>query len=186
MRIGAIIIAILVLFSTHGYTETKRELNVGDHLRIQMTGSSGKYVLDRIRQDTLFVHREHDNEFQQMAFEQIERIEVRVPRSSGFGALRGAAIGGAIGGAIGALYALATWDDVNTNCGYLDEICSNTASGLRFIGSVAVFGIPGLVLGAVIGAAAPGENWQQIELTETMTIGIDANRTLFLQYSRTF
>jgi len=186
VRVVAIVFAILILFSVHGNAENKDELKAGDYLRIRLTGAREKYVLDRIRPDTLYVHREHDNEFLQIAFGQIEKVEVRVPRSSGSGALRGAVIGGGIGGMIGMLYAIATWDDVDTDCGDLDELCSNTASGLRFMGSVAVFGIPGMLLGAVVGAAAPGEHWQQIELAGGMSMRINSNRTLLIQYSKSF
>ncbi len=186
VRVVTIVVAILILFSVHGNADNKNELKAGDHLRIRMTGAKDKYVLDRIRPDTLYVYREHDNEFQQIVFGQIEKIEVKVPRSSGSGALRGALIGGGIGGVIGMLYAVATWDDVNTDCGQYNELCSNTASGLRFMGSVAVFGMPGMLLGAVIGAAVPGEHWQQIDLAAGMSLRIDSRSTLLVQYSKSF
>ncbi len=186
MRVAAIVFAFIVLFSVHSNAENKDELKEGDHLRIRMTGAKDKYVLDRVGPDTLYVYREHDNEFQQIAFGQIEKVEVKVPRSSGSGALRGAVIGGGIGGLIGMLYAVATWDDVNTDCGQYDELCSNTASGLRFMGAVAVFGMPGMLLGAVIGAAAPGEHWQQIDLAAGMSLRIDSRSTLLIQYSKSF
>ncbi len=186
MRVVTIVVAILIIFSVRGNAENVHELKAGDQLRIRITGEKGKFVFDCIRLDTLYVHRKDDNAYQQIIFGQIEKIEVKVPRSSGSGALRGALIGGAVGGGIGAIYAIATWDDVNTDCGDLDELCDNTASSLRFMGSVAVFGIPGMLLGACIGAAAPGEHWQQIELAGGMSMRINSNRTLLVQYSKAF
>jgi hypothetical protein len=96
------------------------------------------------------------------------------------------AIGGMAGAGIGAAYAIATWDEVNTDCGQLDDICDNTAAGLRFIGSVGIFGIGGMAVGAVLGAAIRGNRWQTINVPLRIGRADDACGTIIVRYSCSF
>jgi hypothetical protein len=186
MRIVAIISAILVFLAVQVHAEKKHELNEGDRLRIRMMGSSDTYVLERIRPDTLFVFPQNGDGSRHIAIGQVERVDVRVPRSAGSGALRGALIGGAVGVVAGAVYGIATWDDVNVNCGELNDLCSSTASAFRFMGVITLFGAHTMLLGGFIGAVAPGERWQRVELPGRVSMRIDAGRTVSIQYGLAF
>lgn len=183
---AVVVCAILVLLSEQVCAETGPELKHGDRIRVQTKDSREEYTLERFHPDTLFVLPRGDNGLSRIATGQVERVEVKVPRSPGSGALWGAVIGAAIGGGIGAIYAIATWDEVETECGQFDDICDNTASGLRFIGSVTVFGLPGMLLGGIIGAAAPGERWQPIDFPGTVSVRPGVDGTVVFQYSRSF
>jgi hypothetical protein len=186
MRIASVAAAILLLATSRVYATPQTELQAGNRLRIKMSDSSKEYVLGRVSGDTLVVSSRNDDGMKRIAFDQVQRVDVRVPRSTGRGALRGALIGGMIGAGIGGVYAIATWDEVNADCGDFTPICSNGASGLRFVGSAAVFGIPGILVGAVVGAVAPGERWQSVNLPGNLTMGLGRHRQLSIQYSLAF
>jgi hypothetical protein len=181
-----VIAAVLVLLPVHGIAQTGHEFKEGEKLRIRTDGESGRYVLDRFSPDTLYVQGEKDEQFRRIALGEIEKLEIRVPRSKGTGALIGAGIGGAIGATIGMIYGLATWDDVEADCGDPWDVCSNTASSARVIGIIGAIGIPCMAAGALIGAAAPGQTWRQVELGGSLSMHVERGRELRVQYSRSF
>ncbi|KPJ94400.1 MAG: hypothetical protein AMJ53_05335 [Gammaproteobacteria bacterium SG8_11] len=186
MQITALTAAILLLFTTEINAETEQELEPGRRLRIQRAGFRTECVLHRISADSLIVSGQNSSGLRRIAFDQVERVDVRVRRSTGWGAIRGAAIGGSIGGLIGGIYAVATWNDVNVDGGPFAKLFSNTTSTLRLFGAVAVFGIPGMLIGGAVGAILPGERWQRVYLPGRVSIRMDSDRTLFLQYSLSF
>jgi len=186
MRILAVAVAMLLLFTARVYAETEHELEVGVRLRIRTSGVTAEYVLEAIGADSLTVLGRNDSELRQLAFDQVQRIDMRVARSPGWGAIRGAAIGGAIGAVGGAIYAVSTWDDVDVDCGPFDETCSAAASGLRFVGSVGIFGMSGMLIGGVVGAMSPGERWQSVNLPVSIGISFDDDRALYVQFSFAF
>lgn len=186
MRILTITFAMLLLLTTPICAQTEHQLEVGRRLRIRTMGSRTECVLEHISADTLIVSGQNGNGLQKIAFDQVDRVDVRVPRSAGWGAIRGAAIGVTIGALVGGIYAISTWDDVNADCGGLTELCSNTASGLRFIGVVTVFGTPPMLIGGVVGAMFPGERWQPVKLPGRISMRIDEDGALAIQYSHAF
>jgi hypothetical protein len=176
----------LALWPVHVHAQTKHKLKAGDNVRIKMVGHTDEYRLESIGDDTLLVRRRSNDEMSKIPTSQVLAVQVKVPRSAGSGALRGLMIGGAIGAGAGLVYGLATWDEVNADCGRLDQLCEDTASFLKLMGSVAVFGLPAMAIGAAVGSASPGTHWQPAELTRTISVGFNANRTVFIQFSRTF
>jgi len=188
MRIGLSAIASLLLWSTLAHSDPPRELKAGDHFRIAMMGGQHEFVLDRVRADTLFVTHGKQDAVYWIMVGQVQEIEVRVRRSSGIGALRGLAIGGGIDAALGMLVGVANWNDENENCGDspLGDVCSDTISTAQLIGYVTVFGIPGMAIGAFVGAAAPGGTWQPVDLSETLTLRSSSEQVLYLGYAGSF
>jgi hypothetical protein len=79
-----------------------------------------------------------------------DRVEVKVPRSRGWGALRGAGIGVLTGAIVGtAMYSLAM-----SQCRPGDDLCGLT---FYYVPAGVVLGAP---TGALIGTAFPGSRWQ--------------------------
>ncbi len=176
----------MVLLPANGIAQTGHGFKEGDRLRISTAGNRESYVLERFSPDTLYVQGEKDKQSSSIAFGEIEKLEIRAPRSKGTGALIGAGIGGAIGATIGMIYGLATWDDVDADCGDPWNACSNTASSARVIGIIGAVGIPCMAVGALIGAVAPGQTWKQVELGGSLSMYIERGRELRVQYSRSF
>jgi hypothetical protein len=164
-------------------SENIGKLEPRKRLRIETTEFRTECLLHHFSEDSLVVFSQNDNGFKWIAFNQVERLDVRVPRSAGWGAVRGAAIGGAIGGTIGAIYAVATWDEVDVGD---NELISNTTSTLRLFGAVGIFGLPSMLVGGVVGAMFPGEKWQQVHLPGRVSFHMNADRNLIVQYSLSF
>lgn len=186
MRILGVAVAMLLLMATYVCAETERQLEVGARLRIRTTEATAEYVLEGIGEDGLTVLGRNDSEPQHIAFEQVQRVDMRVARSPGAGALWGAAIGGGIAGAVGAVYAIATWGDVDVECGPYDKECSDTAAAARLIGAVGIFGMGGALVGGIVGAASPGGTWQPVDLPGNLSIGLDDDNALSVQFSLAF
>jgi hypothetical protein len=186
MRIVAVTVAVILLSTPLAYAQPDSELQAGKRLRIKSGDSLTEYVLERITADSLIVSGRNNDGMRQIAFDQVQRVDVRVPRSAGRGALRGAVFGGMIGAVIGGSYAISTWDEVDADCGRFTPLCSNSASALRFAGYVAVFGMPGMLVGAVVGGISPGERWQPVNLPGRFSMSVGGDRTLFIQYSLAF
>jgi hypothetical protein len=82
-----------------------------------------------------------------------KRVDVRVPRSTQRGVLRGAGIGALIGFGLG----LAVGGIGVAQCGPGDEFC---VLGLIVLPPLGV--LAGLPLGAIVGAIHPGQRWQPV------------------------
>lgn len=186
MRIMAIAASLLVLVPACLNAQLRTVPEDGSRLRLKVSGKSGAYLLARIGADTLYVNREKDDAFMTIAFEGVEKAEVRVPRSRGWGALRGVLIGGAVGGAVGMIVGIAKWDEADVECGPFDPLCDATTGTAQTIGYMTIFGVAGMGLGGIVGAVAPGERWERFELPRGMSMRIDRGRTLVVQYSRSF
>ena len=182
MRTVTITVAMLLLFTTGICAQTEHQLEVGRRLRIRTTGSSTECVLERISGDTLIVSGQNGDGLKQIAFDQVDRVDVRVRRSTAWGTIRGAAIGGTIGALVGGIYAVSTWDETNIDCGAFTGFCSVYV----FMGTMAVYGIPPMVIGGVVGAIFPGERWQQVKLPDRISMRIHEDCGLSIQYSYAF
>jgi hypothetical protein len=188
MRRIVIVCAIVGLLSDQAFAGADRELKQGDHIRIRTKDSDQQYTLEKVAPDTLYVVKRGSDTGSRIAVYQVERIDVRVPRSQGAGAAWGAFIGGGVGGAIGMLYAIVTWDEVDADCGPepVGTFCDTSISVWRFVGMTFVFGFPGMLVGAAVGAANPGHRWQRIELPGTLSVRPRSDGTVVLQYTFSF
>ncbi len=84
--------------------------------------------------------------------EQIARLEVRVPRTRGQGAVRGPGWGALLGGAGGALFGAATAGD----CDFCFGVGETAAIGAVLFGGI------GAATGAILGATRPGQRWEEV------------------------
>jgi hypothetical protein len=89
-----------------------------------------------------------------LALADLERIDVRVPRSRALGAARGAGFGTFVGLAAGLVFGAASYAGCPRGD---DDLCP-----LYLIFPPAIGAGAGLVAGAVIGAADPGQRWRRV------------------------
>ena len=188
-RTTVIVSAMLVLVAQQAFAEAERGLEQGDRVRVRTKDASASYTLQGFHGDTLYVLTEAGGDPTRIAVREVEKIEVRVPRSKTAGALWGVAIGGVIGGAIGMGYAIATVDEVeDVECGpeLGDEVCNTSIDVARVVGYTFAFGAPGMLLGGIIGASVPGERWQRVDLPGTVSVRPGRDGTVFLEYTLSF
>ena len=190
MRIYTAAVVLLILFSPRTEADTLNHLRRGDVIRLRVQARNDRYVFVQTRPDTLYVTRRRNREPHGILFNEISRIDRQVPRTTGWGALRGMVIGGALGAGAGMAYAIATWEEVDIECGDFDELCDDTATTLqnvaRLFGCCAVFGMGGMVIGTVLGAAVPGFRWQAVELPQRTGLSYGPGRALTVTYTRRF
>lgn len=166
--------------------ETGRELEQGDRIRVHTADSSEQYIFQSIRPDTLHVLSRDGEVESKIAVAEIEELEVRVPRSKGSGVLWGLLIGCAAGGTFGVIYAIATDDEVDTDCGSPGDICNDAIGAARVVGYATAIAVPFMALGAVIGASAPGERWERVEHPGSVSIGPGRDGAVVVQYTFSF
>jgi hypothetical protein len=83
----------------------------------------------------------------------LDRIDVRVPRSRGRAAVRGAPLGALTGLFVG----LAVGAYEASHCRPGNDMC-----GLAIIGGPVIGTMAGIPFGAIIGAGSPGRRWQRV------------------------
>ena len=193
MRSILLLAGVLFLFHTPADAQTleekiellaaSRTLEPGTELRIQTAGTSELYVLRNLRADTLFLLRGQENEVLPLPWDHIESMQARVQRSSSSGALRGALIGGAIAGAGAIVYSLS--DPVDTpDCGPppFSWFCESPQA-LKVMGTIFVLGMPAMAVGALVGAAAPGSHWEDVDLQGDLRLLVGAQGRVGVQCS---
>jgi hypothetical protein len=125
-------------------------VSVADRIRVT-GGLRGTFTVAEITPDTLVMH-----EGPRVALSSLESLSVRRRRSTASGMGRGALIGLGLGLAAGAVVGVVLANDDNYSYGqYHDTTTVVTVWA-------AVLGFPGLVIGTLMGAAAPGEQWEQL------------------------
>jgi hypothetical protein len=180
--------ATLVALAAPAFAGTERQLEQGDRVRVETADSRREYTLSAIQPDTLYVTPRGGGVVSPIAMKEVEKLELRVPRSKGVGALWGALIGGGVGGAAGMLYAIATWDEADADCGPspVDEFCDTSISAWRVMGYTFAFGMPAMLLGIVIGTSAPGEKWERIDPPGDVGIQPGRDGSVVVQYTLSF
>ena len=187
MKSIVVVLCFLILVPAgRADAETSRELKQGDRIRVHTADSSDQYILQSIGPDTLNVVSRDGKIESNIAVAGIEEIEVRVPRSKGSGVLWGLLIGCGVGGTFGIIYAVATDNEVDTDCGSPGDICNETIKGARAVGYATAFAVPFMALGAVIGASSPGERWERVEYPGSVSIGPGRDGAVVVQYTFSF
>jgi hypothetical protein len=184
-----IVSALLLLATAPTSAEAERGLEKGDRLRVRTGGSSVMCTLQSVRSDTLFALSRDGASPIRIAVGEVRQIDVRVPRSKTRGMLWGALIGGGIMSTVGMVYAITTNDEANADfCGSnpIDEFCDTSLRAWRVVGYTFAFGAPGMLLGGIIGAAAPGERWEHIDLPGALTVRPRMDGTVLLEYTLSF
>lgn len=142
--------ALVVLTAPVGAVAQGVSLPEGSTVRIWSTSvRRAPVTLERVSADTLIVRDRFGLE--RVPLSLVQRVDVKIPRSRGQGAVHGAGMGALVGAAAGAL----VFGYVMGSCQPQDDLCG-----------LAVFAIPegavlGLPVGAIIGTMAPGRRWKR-------------------------
>jgi hypothetical protein len=130
-------------------------LHAGDRVRLRADGVRGQFDVAEMSASRLLLRQPESGQQIDVPTNSIQSLHVRGERRPrGGGALRGLGFGLLVGGGGGAIIGYASGDD---DPGFL----SFSAEEKALMGAVAFGGI-GAVLGAVMGAAAPGYNWHPV------------------------
>jgi hypothetical protein len=157
VRALAAVGALLLALGPAPLAAQRRIAEIGDRVRVSWTSPPGATLqgeLTSLRGDTLLVRRGLAVRAVPVPLSQVQRIEVRLPRSRLEGMGRGVVIGAPIGLAGGYLLgasAEAGVDECADDCGLLKTV--GAAAGL----------VAGSVLGALIGVTTPGGRWVEAE-----------------------
>ncbi len=158
----------------------------GDRVRIVATSVEGVFEVSSLRGDTLdligtTVTGATATNATRLAlpWSQVCRLEVRRPRSSSAGLLRGAGIGLLAGAGTGAVLGFAAGDDPPGTFLAFTRGEKAAAGGL-------VLGTIGLLAGGVIGTLAPGVRWERVDLAERVGLSVGRGGTLALAYRHRF
>lgn len=128
----------------------------GTEVRVASPAASGQYRVDRMSADTLTL-RDAKGGIVQVPMVSLRELSVSGGRRSGAaGAVRGGTIGLAGGALSGAVIGYASGDDP---AGWFAFTAEDKAVMLGVL-----LGGAGAVVGAIIGALAPGEQWEPITL----------------------
>lgn len=153
-------------------------VRAGDDVRIRSESVAGRFTVSDVTESTLTL-RDSDGAIVLVPAGSVTRLAVhRGPRSRGRGALRGLGIGFAAGAVGGALLGLADGDDSG-------GIINFTAEEKALMGAT-VFGVTGGLLGAAIGAAAPGQLWEKVPFAGTASVGATRDGGMAIGYSLRF
>jgi hypothetical protein len=178
---------MIVLTALPAFAKEAHRLERGDRLRVHTDEASVLCTLQSVGLDTIHALGRDGTSPIHFLTGDVRKIDVRVPRSQTIGMLRGAVIGGGLLGTIGLVYAIATSGDVDP-CGTnpVGEICNSGFRAWRAIGYTFAFGAPGMLIGGIIGAAAPGERWQRIDVPGRLSLRPHSDGRVYLEYSLRF
>lgn len=132
-----------------------------------------------------FIWRDR-NRIYKIPFGDVEKIEVRVRSSTGWGMFRGALVGAGVGGLIGIIIFIDKKSEEEEEDNALVELGRDTLSAFELVGYITIGGFIGIPVGAMFGAAFPGERWERISLTDSVSMRFEKNRTLSVRYSVRF
>jgi hypothetical protein len=154
-------IYIFIWSTTALAADTPSKISPGDVIRIKGNGIAGEYLLDKIQDNNLVVRSKNGVSSERINRAAIKSLEVRIPRSRGEGASRGAGLGFFSGVGIGIILGLMSGDDQPCSG---QEICfsSNAAQKAALFGGL--FGACGAAIGSITGALIPGNKWEKVDL----------------------
>jgi hypothetical protein len=165
--LGALILGLIVTSTTLGQESTV--LNSGTRIRFTLaeqsrndSAISGTFV--NLNADSLAYRSALTNEVKMVPIDRLTSFDRRRSRDAGEGAMRGLKWGAPIGGVFGLAAGVACADQ-DEWWAYYD--CS---AGEVVLVSVVMAGIGGGI-GALIGAALPGERWEPVSL-QAMRLGV--------------
>ena len=157
----ALILGLAVLAPGAG-AQSLSDLSAGDRIRLTTSPANGLTgTVVRVAGDSLLFTTGAGPEVQAVPFAGLESLEVAFPMSAGRAAGRGALIGLGVGAVLGAMVAAGTCEPNRE-----DFPCNSARQRveLALLGGVAA-GLPGAVIGALVGAAARGTRWVRIPLS---------------------
>jgi hypothetical protein len=144
--------------------QTTPPLHAGDQLRVRSGGGSARYAVVEAGRDTLLLERHAGGPRISLALADIRSLERSTgPRSRGQGMARHGAIGWLLGTGVGVGLGLVAGDDPP------NRIVSFSA-GDKALAAGLIFGTLGGIIGAVAGAATPGEAWEPVRLPARVSI----------------
>jgi hypothetical protein len=171
MRPLFLLFAITSAFATSLCAQSKH-IQTGDQVRIAAGLVSGRFTVLEVSADTMVLRDSIGGQEVRVGFTSVEQIARRENRTSWQGAKRGALIGVLVGSVIGAVGGLASGDDECRSTGGGFGFCfAYTAEEKALILGI-TGGATGVVLGGVIGLAAPGQRWVEVSLPSFPRVGL--------------
>lgn len=155
---SGILILSLAFLAHPARAQEAGALEPGSRIWVEAAGLELKGTLLLLKMDSLRLTPESYGQALTVATSQIERLRVAQPRSSGRGALRGLGWGALIGGGVGAVVS------VIGEAGCSGGFCFGYG-GAALAGGV-VGGALGGLAGALIGSVAPGERWEDVDISD--------------------
>lgn len=173
MRRAIGILVFGLIFAESALGQESRPLDSGAQIRFTLAGQgvedvavSGTFV--NLSADSLAFRSTLTNDIRTVPIERLTSFDRRSSRTAGEGAVRGLKWGAPIGGVFGLAAGVACADQ-DEWWAYYD--CS---AGEVVLVSVVMAGIGGGI-GALIGAALPGERWEPVSL-EALRLGVASTR----------
>lgn len=145
-------------------------LKKGDRVRIKAGVTEGVFVVEEVNPASLWLREPDDTAAQMVLIGDISSLAIRVERSRGWGAARGAIIWGGAGFIIGVVTGVVSGDDE-------PGMFSLTASEKAIFVGGGLFGY-GVILGGIAGMIHPGKRWESIPLNARLDAGAARNGTV--------
>jgi hypothetical protein len=147
---------MLVLLLITAESAAAQPVRSGDQVRLRGAGVQGQFTVEGTTSDMLMV-RDTAGVQSSIPLESLQKLKVlRGRRSGGRGFLRGAGFGLGVGAVTGGIIGFASGSDA-------PGILSFTASEKAAMMGI-VLGGGGVVVGGLVGALAPGDDWERIQL----------------------
>jgi len=148
-------------------------LKKGDRVRVTFAGIKAVCIIEEIQPGILGLRSSESGALQRVRIADISSLEISAPGSPGRGAGRGALIGGGIG-LLGGIVAGTVSGDDDPNA-----MIAFTAAEKALVLGMALT-MCGAIIGGFVGAAFPGEDWEQVPLDARLDAGASQNGTIGL------
>lgn len=135
----------------------KLAVKPGDYVRLVSSPEAERFAVERLTADSLFLRSTGPGgNVVRVAIDSLSTLEVRRRQSRGAGAVRGAIVGGAIGVSVGALVGFVSGDDEPGLLAF--------SAGDKAMVFGAFFGLAGVGIGSLAGAATGVQKWEPVAL----------------------
>jgi hypothetical protein len=158
--LSTVLCAAALTFFLPSIASAQPRAQEGDLVRVRTQGGGTEIGVFRGLEGAVLhlAHLDADSEeLRSLRLTEVSRVERRVTRTAGAGAVRGAAIGFGLGTLSGAGLGYLARDD--NDCDRSVTFCE--PPGTPVIGGAIILGVLGTAVGAIAGAAWPGEEWQR-------------------------